>query len=157
MGPRWRSVFLTPVRAAVVEENYSRALALSREHAGQGMSRQAHSLRQKIVEVDEWLGRVPQRCVVEAHPEVSFRAMADRPLLTTKKSWDGAIERRNLLRDHGIELPDFLGNAGRAGTDDVLDAAAVAWTARRVALGLAVSLPSGVPATPTVTRQTIWY
>jgi predicted RNase H-like nuclease len=38
-------------------------------------------------------------------------------------------------------VPDDLGAAGRAGADDVLDAAAVAWTASRLAAGTAVSFP----------------
>jgi predicted RNase H-like nuclease len=42
----------------------------------------------------------------------------------------------------GIVLPDDLGSAGRAAAvDDVLDAAAAAWTARRVAHGQAHPLP----------------
>jgi len=51
--------------------------------------------------------------------------------------------RAALLAAAGITLTADLGPAGRvAGVDDVLDAAAAAWTARRVAAGHAVSLPS---------------
>lgn len=38
-------------------------------------------------------------------------------------------------------LPDDLGAAGRTPPDDVLDAAAAAWTAHRIAHGRAHSLP----------------
>jgi len=49
--------------------------------------------------------------------------------------------RRGLLAEAGIVLAD-LGPAGlRAGVDDVLDAAAVAWSARRVGLGTAIARP----------------
>jgi hypothetical protein len=48
----------------------------------------------------------------------------------SKKSWAGACERRYALSVSGIELPAELGEAGvRAGFDDVLDAAAAAWSA----------------------------
>jgi Protein of unknown function (DUF429) len=41
--------------------------------------------------------------------------------------------RRQLLAEAGICLPDDLGSAGeKAAPDDVLDAAAAAWTALRV-------------------------
>lgn len=46
-----------------------------------------------------------------------------------------------MLKDAGIVIPDHLGNAKAAGTDDVLDAAAAAWSAKRIATGTAVSLP----------------
>jgi predicted RNase H-like nuclease len=47
------------------------------------------------------------------------------------------------LTQHGILLAGDLGLAGRAAkVDDVLDAAAAAWTARRIAEGTARSLPS---------------
>jgi predicted RNase H-like nuclease len=76
------------------------------------------------------------------HPEVSFAEMAQRPLDWSKKSWNGSQLRRGLLREQGIDLPDTLPDVGAAGVDDVLDAAAAAWSADRIACGLAVSLPS---------------
>ena len=51
--------------------------------------------------------------------------------------------RRRLLAAQGIELTGDLGLSGlQAGVDDVLDAAAVAWTARRLAGGKARRLPA---------------
>jgi predicted RNase H-like nuclease len=49
--------------------------------------------------------------------------------------------RRELLASAGIALSDDLGVAGRAAVDDVLDAAAAAWSARRVVMDEAISLP----------------
>jgi predicted RNase H-like nuclease len=96
---------------------------------------------------------VPAR-VVEAHPELSFAAMAGAPLRSRKITWAGAVQRRALLAQAGILLDGDLGLAGeQAGVDDVLDAAAAAWTARRVSQGVARCLPSppevfsdGIPA-----------
>jgi predicted RNase H-like nuclease len=66
-------------------------------------------------------------------------AKADRsysagvPLQSRKSSWAGMTFRRQLLGGAGICLPDDLGAAGeKAAPDDVLDAAAAAWTALRV-------------------------
>lgn len=74
-----------------------------------------------------------------------------------KKSWNGQMERRFLLASEGIVLPDQLvGASGEIPVDDVLDAAAMAWTARRVAEGRAESLPDPpelIGGRPTA----IWY
>jgi predicted RNase H-like nuclease len=140
-GRRWASVFVTPVRAALRADTYAEALAVSRALTGRGISSQAFRLRDKILQVDGWRERAP--ClVVEAHPELSFAAMAGAPLSDSKSTWAGAVRRRQLLAANGIELADDLGLSGlRVGVDDVLDAAAVAWTATRVAAGTARRLP----------------
>jgi predicted RNase H-like nuclease len=157
VGLRHSSVFMTPVRAAVFEDDYTTAVALNRRSPGPGISKQAHALRHKIREIDAWVDR-HKLCVIEAHPEVSFAAMARGHVHAPKKSWAGAVERRRLLREHGIEVPDELGDAGRAGIDDVLDAAAAAWTARRIAFTHDFAwLPEGVDAIPGKTDSVIWY
>nr|BFE75376.1 hypothetical protein GCM10020092_086770 [Actinoplanes digitatis] len=61
-----------------------------------------------------------------------------------------------MLARHGIVLPDHLGPAGQAPPDDVLDAAAVAWSAHRMATGAALSHPSP-PEENNGTRIAIWY
>jgi predicted RNase H-like nuclease len=68
--------------------------------------------------------------------------MAGKPLLYGKKSWAGMWMRLELLGSAGIELPSSLGDADVVGIDDVLDAAAAAWSALRIASGKALSLPS---------------
>lgn len=142
-GPRYASVFLTPVRAALLADTYAAALAVSRELTGHGISSQAYRLRAKILQVDHWR-QGPLTCpVAEAHPELSFAAMAGTPLRDSKSTWAGVARRRELLAAQGIDLDGDLGLTGlRVGVDDVLDAAAVAWTARRVAAGRARRLPA---------------
>ncbi len=140
-GARWASVFVTPVRPALAIENHQQASALNRQLTGSGISRQAFNLRDKIRQVDDWLPRAP--CpVVEVHPELAFGELAGAPLTDSKATWAGAVRRRRLLADAGIEVRGELGLTGRqAGVDDVLDAAAVAWTAARVARGAARCVP----------------
>jgi len=106
---------------------------------GLGVSAQAHALGPRILHVTELARRDPR--IREVHPEVSFRAMNElEPLRFRKKSAGGALERLELLRRHGIELSQ-LDRAGSVPLDDVLDAAAAAWTADRIARGGARSLP----------------
>ena len=140
VGPRRSSVFMTPVRAALEAGSHAAAVRVNRERAGEGVSAQVYGLRSKIFEVDEWV-RHARRRVVEVHPEVSFAGMAAGSLPDGKRTWAGAHHRRRLLAEAGIELDD-VGQAGRrAAVDDVLDAGAAAWTAARVAAGVATSLP----------------
>jgi predicted RNase H-like nuclease len=141
-GRRWASVFVTPVRAALQADTYAEALAVSRTLTGRGISSQAFRLQDKILQVDSWRERAP--CLVaEAHPELSFAAMAGTPLSDSKSTWAGAVRRRQLLAANGLDLTGDLGLSGlRVGVDDVLDAAAVAWTATRVASGTARRLPA---------------
>lgn len=135
------SVFMTPVRQALEAADHQLASARNRELAGTGISVQAYGLKPKLLDVDRWVRRAPVR-VVEAHPEVSFAELAGGPLDVSKRTWAGVELRRGLLADAGIALDADLGAAGRAaGVDDVLDAAAAAWTARRVARGVAVARP----------------
>ncbi|HVW44169.1 MAG TPA: DUF429 domain-containing protein [Amycolatopsis sp.] len=134
------SVFLVPVRAALEAPDHATASAINRERVGEGVSIQAYGLRSKLLQVDEWVRETGRRAV-EVHPEVTFAQLAGAPLTVGKHTWAGAELRRGLLADAGIVLSG-LGAAGqRAGVDDVLDAAAVAWSARRVALGTAIARP----------------
>ncbi len=150
LGPRWPSIFIPPVRTAVQAADYHAAAAENRRMAGEGLSRQAFALRAKILDVHGWLrarqagtaqSPAPAR-VVEAHPELSFAGLAGAPLRARKSTWAGAVQRRALLAQAGIVLAGDLGPDGeQAGVDDVLDAAAAAWTARRVSQGSARCLP----------------
>ncbi|MDQ3983325.1 MAG: DUF429 domain-containing protein [Actinomycetota bacterium] len=155
VGPRRSSVFPTPPRAVLEAATYEDAAIATRTLGSAGVSRQSFGLARKILDVDAVAGADDR--VFEVHPEVSYCAMAGRPLQHSKKSWNGAATRRRLLAQHGILLQDDLGEAGSAPVDDVLDAAAAAWTARRIARGEAVSLPSPPQRLGDGQTAAIWY
>jgi predicted RNase H-like nuclease len=95
VGPRWQSLFITPVRQVLLAGDHLSAVLVNRQLAGQGVSRQAYGLRTKIFEIDTWI----QDCAhtaIEAHPELCFAAMAGGPVPTRKKTWAGAEQRRQL-------------------------------------------------------------
>jgi predicted RNase H-like nuclease len=121
---------------------------------GRGLSAQAHALGRRIIHVTE-LARSDSR-LHEVHPEVSFRAMnASLPLRQRKKSAGGALERIELLHREGIELTGIT-SAACVPLDDLLDAAAAAWTAQRILSGTARSLadpPEVLDGIPVA----IWY
>ncbi len=153
LGPRRSSVFMTPPRAVLEENDHAAAVVLARALTGKGVSRQAHGLRTRVLEVDAFRRRT-DLTVIETHPEVSFAEMAGAPLRSAKKTWAGSEERRALLAAREIAPVGDLGTAGaRVGVDDVLDAAAAAWTAGRYADDAARPLPDppeihsdGIPA-----------
>jgi predicted RNase H-like nuclease len=134
---RWRSrVFPAPTRACLDAPTYAAARLVE-----PSLSAQSYALRRKILEVDEARHGGP---VIEAHPELAFLAFAGEPLVS-KKTWDGQMQRRAVLRHQGLQLPDDLGaTGGTAAADDVLDAAACALVAAAYADGSAVAL--GDPA-----------
>ena len=139
VGPRSSSVFTTATRAALRAATHAEALSINRELAGSGLSRQAHGLGTKIFEVDDWV-RTAGRAVIEVHPEVSFAELDGGHLASAKSTVEGLEQRRAALLRQGIALPEPL-RRPCVGADDVLDAAAAAWTARRYATGEAFSLP----------------
>lgn len=157
IGVRASSVFSTPPRAALDAQTYEQASALSRRHQGRGLSKQSFNLLPKIREVDALVRRPGGPRVVEVHPEVSFRALHEADLRFSKKTWNGQMLRRRLLAHVGVEIPGALGAAGAVPADDVLDAAAVAWSARRVAAGQARSLPESPPRDGEGIEMAIWY
>jgi predicted RNase H-like nuclease len=146
VGPRRASVFPTPPRAALAAATYAEARRLV-----PSLSAQSFALGKRILEVESHL----DERVFEVHPEVSFAALAGRHLPYSKRSWNGQLERRRLLAEWGLELPDRLA-AGEAPADDVLDAAVAAWSATRKALGEARTLPAD-PPTQDGRLVAIWY
>jgi predicted RNase H-like nuclease len=137
VGPRASSVFTTAVRPVLEAESYARARAVATELTGKSISAQAYALRRRILEVDAYAHEDER--VIEVHPEVSFRELAGRPLLSKHRT-EGLAERRELLEGTGIALPSAV---SRIAEPDLLDATVVAWSARRYARGEAVPLPDG--------------
>ncbi len=155
VGPRGSSVFNAPPLESLAVGCYAEA---NRRLAATGhpkMSRQAWALGKRVIETD-LLARSDDR-VIEVHPEVSFRALAGNDVRWPKKTWNGQMLRRELLVRAGIEIPDALGDAGGVPADDVLDAAVVAWSARRYARGKALALPTTTEVDDTGRRLAIWY
>ena len=141
IGPLWASVFMTPVREALFAADHAAASAINRRLTGHGISIQAFALKPKLLEVERWAPAAAVR-VVEVHPEVCFAQLAGGPLTERKSSWAGTERRRTLLAGAGIRLAGDLGPAGAfAAVDDVLDAGAAAWAARRVLSGDARPIP----------------
>lgn len=153
---RASSVFPTPPRAVLTTEPHPQATALCSKLTGRGISQQSYALRHRILYVEGVADRLGE-LVFEVHPEVSFSEMGGPggPVFG-KRSWNGQTERRELLNNTGIALPEKIDDEpiGKLPVDDILDAAAAAWSAARVVGGRAESLPSGAKRSD---RRVIWY
>jgi predicted RNase H-like nuclease len=138
LGPRRSSVFAIPPRAIWAQTSYRAANQRCRELTGQGFSIQAWGLRAKLLEANHYR-ETCRHPLYEVHPELAFSALAGVPLAASKHTGAGRDLRRELLARAGIQVP---GGHPAALLGDILDAAAVAWSARRIAAGQAVAIPS---------------
>jgi predicted RNase H-like nuclease len=113
---------------------YEDACALSRAAYGKAISKQLFNILPKIREVDRLVTPDRQRRLYEMSPELSLAVLAGAPMAHAKTTLAGRAERVDLLGDvfgkAEIERHVRRPPPG-ARADDVLDAFAGAWTARR--------------------------
>jgi predicted RNase H-like nuclease len=138
VGERRSSVFATFPSVVLEAPTYDEAKAICVARGWPKPSIQSYGMRHRIFEIAR-LAAADER-VFEVHPEVSFRELLGRTP-SPKKTGLGGSERRLALADAGIDLPDLSHPL-----DDVLDAAATAWSAMRYAHGKARPLPHGYQA-----------
>ncbi len=151
LGPARSSIFYSPPWWILT------AYRLDGAHPrGVGVSIQTWNILDKVQEAMDAVSVTGHPHVSEVHPECSFRAMAGATKrhpsaaaieLASKKTGRGAGQRLDLLRNRaGVSIPD-LGTAPTGpGVDDLLDAVAAAWTARRWRAGSAELIRFGSPA-----------
>ncbi|MXR51151.1 DUF429 domain-containing protein [Halovenus sp. WSH3] len=143
---RHNSVFPTPIRAAAHEKSYEAAKATQEARTDGSLNRQSWGIAPKIAEADDLLrdSSAARDRLRECHPEVCFWAFAGRPMRYSKTAdprrayW----ERVNVLRSREPAVYDHIWAAteqsydGEFSTDDLIDAFAVALTARGDESGL---------------------
>lgn len=146
--PRGSSVFPAPIRPALAAADQNEASSISRSIDGKGVSAQAFAIYRRVGEVDE-LMRSDERAlgyVREIHPELCFMAWNNgEPILEPKKSHQGMNVRLSLVTAHFGETAASLVRMrhprGQVADDDIYDAFAALWTAERILLGIAKSIP----------------
>lgn len=150
---RHASVFPTPVRAAAHEDSYEAAKATQERRTDGSLNRQSWGIASKVAAVDDLLRSTPaaRGRVRESHPEVCFWAFAGRPMRHSKTGAPERAywERLGVLRTVEPDVYDHVWAAADSGldgevtTDDLVDAFAVALTARGDEAGLH-TLPESV-------------
>jgi threonine dehydratase len=157
LGKRKSSVFSIPSRAAVEARDYTmaRSLALETSYPPRSVAKQAFHIFPKIAQIDQLLRNSPpsidppwSRRVFEVHPELAFWLMnGERHLEFAKKAKSagvrcGSKERQRLLLAAGF-LEEAVMNKPPQGAalDDMLDAFAALFVARRLLAGMACPHP----------------
>ena len=153
LGARRSSLFWTPPLCVLEATRHAEANRRSWEETGRGISIQAFNLIPKIRELRDTLAAedfAPEARprAVEVHPESSFVRLAGEPMSVSKRQPAGEEERLGVLAEAFPNITEAAVAAPppgppRPGLDDLLDAAAAAWTARRVASGEADCLGEG--------------
>jgi predicted RNase H-like nuclease len=149
LGPRRSSVFPAPVRSVLAATTYEEACSLSRAACGKAISKQLFNILPKIREVDALITPERQRRLFEMSPELSLAVLAGAPMAHPKTTPPGRAERIDALSPvfDPEEIERHLSTAPRsAQRDDILDALAGAWTARRHAAAQHLQLGGDVDA-----------
>lgn len=145
LGHRASCVFTAPYRPMLAARSHEEACSIREAIDGKRCSRQAFEIFPKIAEVDSLMTPARQGRVLEGHPEVTFTMMRNgRPLNDKKKSATGHAARLEVLNAFFPEIAIRAADRRPAGVarDDLLDAYAMLWTARRVAAGAARRFPA---------------
>ncbi|MFM1814557.1 MAG: hypothetical protein RLZ98_1252 [Pseudomonadota bacterium] len=167
LGARQSAVFAVPARAAVMETDYRTACGVAMAHSEPALkvSKQTFNLFPKMREVDGLMTAELQERVIEVHPELAFWALnGEAPLGEPKKVKSrpygpGLEVRRGLLAAAGygrgfLEAVPFRAN--ECGADDLLDAAACAWSAARIVGGVGQRFPAEPDVDARGLRMEIW-
>jgi predicted RNase H-like nuclease len=145
--PRGTSVFSPPAYDVLGADTYEEAQRRNRASGpdAPGLTKQTYYLLPKLRALAERATPTLQERVREVHPELAFYAMnGDSPVTDSKHTDAGRAARTALLAAHGfadIEAALETLPGGALGADDVLDAHAACWTARRILKGTAERCP----------------
>ncbi len=157
LGERGRSVFYTPVRAAVYEQTLETAKTTTETQAGYSIQNQVWRRIPRLRELDEFLDQYPGAVdrLIEVQPEVAFSALNGETPVPPRDTEAGYNRRRALLAEEQPVLTTIIDTArdrylsppyasflnDRA---DILDGAVTAATAMRPPTQRA-RLPTGTP------------
>jgi predicted RNase H-like nuclease len=138
LGPRRSAVYDAPVREATRKQRYQTASRVNERKAGRRLAREAFDEAAAVAEIDELLSAIPEArpVVMEAHPELCFRAFRGEPLEYDGRTAAGYAERLRTLAEFDPDAPVDVVAASEAtgGHDvavaDVLDATGLALTVR---------------------------
>lgn len=156
LGEAAERVFWTPPLDVFEAESYEEACRIADEEGWPRPEEPMFAGRKRLLEVNR-RAREDDR-LVEAHPEVSYAVLNEQldgrgPLETYGRGPRATYERLNLLAEVDLRPARSLGGVGRLSPRDVLEASAAAWSADRVAQGLAETFPADPPEDPRTGRR----
>jgi predicted RNase H-like nuclease len=152
LGKRGASIFPAPSREALTAGSYAEAKAMG------PMNLQTFGILRKVADVEHAIDPETQVRVREGHPEMSFREIANGGgPLRPKTSAEGRAQRTRLLAKLGLDVAGLIDRRPTgAGPDDVLDAAAMVWTAARISFAQARAIPAEPQLDARGLKMEIW-
>lgn len=166
LGDRHPCVFNAPIRPALYAPSRLAASAISQAITDRKVGNHEWSLYPKIINLDLALTPLHQRWCFEIHPEISFSIWNNETPIQHKKesdegrqvrqalidsTWPGA--RRELLaslQEQGVSHEHYT-------VEDLHDAFAALWTARRILLGQSQRIPLTPDIDERGLRMEMWY
>jgi predicted RNase H-like nuclease len=128
-------VFTSPIRPILDCRSWEEACRIRCEVEKKKISKQQFGILSKVREVDGVLRRIGTTNVFEGHPEVSFALMnGGAPILIGKKKREGKERRSKLISEYFSDADERIAEYPHH-REDVLDAYALLWTARRIKRG----------------------
>jgi predicted RNase H-like nuclease len=142
LGKRGCCVFPAPIRPILDCGSWEEACRVRFAVEGKKISKQMFGILDKVREVDAALRRLRSGNIFEGHPEVSFALMNNgSPLLIGKKKSAGRDYRTELISRCFSGASEKL-SEHRHHREDILDAYALLWTAKRIKSNNARTFPS---------------
>ncbi len=166
LGDRHVCVQNAPVRPALYAPSRLAASAVTQAAVNRGVGSNEWALYPKIINLDLAITPLHQRWCFEIHPEVSFYGWNNgAPIQHAKDTEPGRQVREALIDDAWPNArPDLLASLQQQGIgreyyalDDLNDAFAALWTARRILLGQAQHIPDAPDIDAQGLRMEMWY
>ncbi len=161
LANRHMTIFPAPIRAALTARTREEASDITFGIDGRRVAHQSWGLYPKVREIDELLrSDVGLRGkLLETHPELCFRQWNNGEILqSSKKSPTGRQARFGLIGEHLFNgIRHRHPKATEVGSDDIADAFAALWTAKRKWYGTAIQIPSLPPQDSFGITMSIWY
>jgi predicted RNase H-like nuclease len=166
LGNRHVCVSNAPIRPALYAPSRLAASAITQAAVNRQVGSQEWALYPKIINLDLAITPLHQRWCFEIHPEVSFFGWNNgTPIQDEKDSDQGRTAREALIDAAWPSVrQNLLGSLQQQGLsrehyalDDVNDAFAALWTARRIVLGQAQRIPDTPDIDARGLRMEMWY
>ena len=135
---RKSSIFTPPIMEVLDVENYKIGNEISKKISGKGISIQSWNISKKIKEVNDFkLSKESNEMnLFESHPELCFESLNKNPLVHSKKTHEGVLERLAIINKHILLSPNKVDDFYRKfksnmlKKDDIVDAAVLALSAK---------------------------
>jgi predicted RNase H-like nuclease len=154
-GPKWLAIAQEPGR-----RHYVAKVLATEELAGESWDLIAIDIPIGLPDCSLLSTSLRER-LFEVHPEVSFAAWNEGPMLFPKRHREGHQSRRDLIARHfGADAFDSVAaqvRGEKVAVDDIADAFAALWSANRILMGAAGRFPASPQFDSLGLPMHIWY